>query len=177
MRIIVVLLMSAFCSHVSFSAPTGKAKEVLLFPTRASSVYNYMPYPPPPFQTRGPFDFIGNWIQSSEWFPVEINVPDTVSSIGNGVGTFATNVGSGFNNFAQNVGIGFQTFTQNLGNGFQSFTQNLTERFPILAVFVRPNSPPRYFVLVPKVKANNRNNNDKSETHLNHINDLLEVFP
>nr|XP_023029244.1 uncharacterized protein LOC111517348 [Leptinotarsa decemlineata] len=99
-------------------------------------------------QNRGPLDFIGNLIQSSGFFPIEINVPDTFGSIGNGVGTLANNVG----NFAQNVGTGFQTFTQNVGNGFQNFVQ----RVPILGAFVRPVggsvTTQKYFILVPTQK-------------------------
>lgn len=84
---------------------------------------------------RGPFDFIGNWIQGSEWFPIEINVPDTFGAVGNavgvvaqGVGTFAQGVGSNISGFAQNVGQGFQSLSQNVGNGFQNFAQFFSQR-------------------------------------------------
>ncbi|KAJ8961183.1 hypothetical protein NQ318_008865 [Aromia moschata] len=147
---------------------------------RIKPLYNAIPYQQPP-QSKGPFDFLGNWIQSSDWFPVEINVPDTITGVGNGVGSFATNVGNGFNTFAQNVGNGFQTFTQNVGSGFQSFTQNLAQRIPILAVIVRPNSPPRYFLMLPA--GNMNNNGGNKQDNMNNMNfnpiesDILESFP
>lgn len=82
---------------------------------------------------RGPFDFIGNWIQGSEWFPLEVNVPDTFGAVGSavntaaqGVGSFAQGVGNNIGVLAQNLGQGFQTFSQNLGNGFQNMAQFFT---------------------------------------------------
>lgn len=133
---------------------------------------------PLPFvQVRGPLDFIGNWIQSSEWFPVEINVPDTFASVGNGIGTLATNVGNGFNAFTQNLGSGFQTFTQNVGSNVQNFAQNLSQRFPVLAVVVRPNAPARYFALVP---VRTVGGDDTKKPYLpawQMESDVLEAFP
>lgn len=96
---------------------------------------------------RGPFDFIGNWIQGSDWFPIEINVPDTFGAVGNvvgnvaqGVGSFAQGVGSNINGFAQNVGQGFQTFSQNFGNGFQNLGQLFSQR-PNSVANVQPAQP------------------------------------
>lgn len=46
-------------------------------------------------QKRFFFNALGNWIESSEWFPVEFNVPDALSSFGQGVSNFGSNLGQG----------------------------------------------------------------------------------
>lgn len=126
---------------------------------------------------RGPLDFIGNWIQSSEWFPIEVNVPDTFAAVGNGVSSFANNIGSGF-----------QTFTQNAGNAFQNFAQGLSQR-PIIGAIVRPiqgqqpQVPPvvaqKYFVVMPTQNVREREKylQNKIKEQLEMENDILEPFP
>lgn len=112
-------------------------------------------------QLKGPLSFIGDWINNSDWFPIEINVPDTFGAIGNGlqgfgnnVGNFAQGIGNNIGNFAQGVGTGFNTVTTNIGNGLQSFAQ----RIPIISNFVRPVAVAqntkfgtKYFVVMPEV--------------------------
>ncbi|XP_017784493.1 PREDICTED: uncharacterized protein LOC108568090 [Nicrophorus vespilloides] len=41
---------------------------------------------------RGIWDVVGNWIQGSDWFPIQINIPQTFGSIGNGIMTFANGI-------------------------------------------------------------------------------------
>ena len=48
-------------------------------------------------------DFIGSWIQSSEWFPIEINIPDTISAIGSGLSTGFMNFSDAFGNWIQGL--------------------------------------------------------------------------
>lgn len=96
-------------------------------------------------QIRGPFDFIGQWIQQTPWLPIQINVPDIFQNIGNGinqVGTtvsqFSQNVGNGVSQFSQNVGNGLSQFSQNIGNGFTTWAQNV----PILENFIDTKRKP-----------------------------------
>ncbi|XP_060517977.1 uncharacterized protein LOC132696888 isoform X2 [Cylas formicarius] len=99
------------------------------FANNEATLYQQLPYQP---HTRGPFDFIGNWIQQSSWFPVEINVPDTFANIGNGLSQVTQNLGNGFNQFTQgvtqatsNLGNGVSQLSQNVGNGVSQFSQNV----------------------------------------------------
>ncbi|VEN59517.1 unnamed protein product [Callosobruchus maculatus] len=82
------------------------------------------------------YHFIGNWIASSDWFPIEVNVPDIFNNIGSGVGNVAQTVGQ----FAQNMGAGIMTFTQNVGSGIQSFAQGIGQRVPFIGAIVRPST-------------------------------------
>ncbi|CAH1104569.1 unnamed protein product [Psylliodes chrysocephalus] len=187
------LICFYICSTEIFAYPVSSDPRYVLVPISLSN-FNQQP--------RGPLDFIGNWIQSSDFFPLELNVPDTFSSIGNtvggwanNVGNFAQNVGSTFQGFTQNVGSGIQGLTQNVGSGIQgltqnvgsgiqSFTQGLTQRVPFLAAIVRPpgTSTQRFVVLIPArdfVGSNtinqNFNSNDKMDFNMNP--DLMEIFP
>lgn len=152
-----------------------------------------------PNQVRGPFDFIGNWIhnwiQSSDWFPIEINVPDTFSNVGAGFQSFTQNVGNGFQTFQQNVGNGFQQFQQNVGNGWQQLQQNVgngvngltqsfgngvrnfTQTIPIFNTHPSHHGQSvRYFLLVPVRNVEKVQNNIKNEKNPMDSDDLLE-FP
>ncbi|CAG9768309.1 unnamed protein product [Ceutorhynchus assimilis] len=112
----------------------------------------YNQYNPPSFKqqpqiqqpfVRGPFQFLGNWIQQTPWLPVEVNVPDVFQNIGNGINQatsnvqqFTQNVGNGVSQFTQNVGSGVSQFTQNVGNGFQQWMQQLGQRVPFIGNIV-----------------------------------------
>ncbi|XP_076270188.1 uncharacterized protein LOC143202496 isoform X2 [Rhynchophorus ferrugineus] len=117
-------------------------------------------------QTRGPFDFIGQWIQQVPWLPVQVNVPDLFQNIGNGinqVGTtvsqFTQNVGNGVSTFGQNVGNGVNQFTQNIGNGWNQLSQNVgngittwVQNVPVIGNLVggrKPTTGSQQFVLLP----------------------------
>lgn len=75
---------------------------------------------------------IGGWIQGSEWFPIEINVPDTISGFGQNV----ANVGQG-------ISSGFMNLTSGFGNWFQQlpFFNRITSQFA--------PRPFKYYVLMP----------------------------
>ncbi|XP_057670990.1 uncharacterized protein LOC130902741 [Diorhabda carinulata] len=150
------ILLSSFEFNLSF--PVGRSDSgLILIPLSALRLNN---------QPRGPLDFIGNWIQSSSFFPIEINIPDTFSAVGNTIGGWASNVG----NFAQNVGSTLQGVTQNVGNGIQSFAQGLTQNVPLVGAFVRPNgsATQRIFILIPQ--RNDRGNFDSGY-------DAMDIFP
>ncbi|CAG9826910.1 unnamed protein product [Diabrotica balteata] len=129
-------------------------------------------YGPQNQQPRGPLDFIGNLIQATGLIPIEINVPDTFSAVGNTVGGWATNVG----NFAQGVGTTFQGFTQNIGSGVQNFAQGLVQRVPILGTIIRPTggSNQRYYILVPAQNHFEPSSASQNIKTLNISPDLLE---
>ncbi|XP_050307360.1 uncharacterized protein LOC126744064 isoform X3 [Anthonomus grandis grandis] len=100
----------------------------------------------PLYQTRGPFDFIGQWIQQTPWLPIQVNVPDMFQTIGSSISQASNNiqqlsqqVGSGVSQFTQNVGNGFNQFTQNVGNGFNQWMQQLGQRVPIFGNVISTN--------------------------------------
>ncbi|XP_044750256.1 uncharacterized protein LOC123310703 isoform X2 [Coccinella septempunctata] len=64
---------------------------------------------------------IAGWIQNSQFFPIEVNVPQIIS-----------NVTSGVQGIGQNVGQGLQTVGQNVGQGLQNWASSLGQRFPII---------------------------------------------
>ncbi|CAH1983921.1 unnamed protein product [Acanthoscelides obtectus] len=152
-----VLDGSVLGAPVSYAAnQSSSAMQIVFIPAR----YIYGVIPPAPYyphhqQTRGPLQFIGNWIDSSDWFPIEVNVPDVFSNIGSGVGNVAQTVGQ----LAQNMGAGIMTFTQNVGSGIQNFAQGIGQRVPFIAALVRPSTTPNegqevapqmYMILVPE---------------------------
>lgn len=55
-------------------------------------------------------DLIGSWIQNSEWFPIEINVPDLISSFGNGISSGFMNLSDAFGSWIQGIPL-FDRFT------------------------------------------------------------------
>lgn len=149
--------------------------------------------------------FIGDWIQGSDWFPIEINVPDTFGAIGNGignvaqsvgsfaqgVGSFAQGVGTNLSGFAQGVGQGLQTLTQNVGNGVQGVTQFFTrpnaqngQKTPQLGDTV-PVGQQKIFILVPMGSPNGNGQNrlvypfQHMRNNMPTLNNdmLLEAFP
>lgn len=155
---------------------------------------------------RGPFDFIGNWIQGSDWFPIEINVPDTFGAVGNafgyvaqgvgnvaqGVGSFAQGVGTNVNNFAQGVGQGWQTLSQNFGNGVQGFAQLFPrpnaqsgQKNPQLGQSVNVGGQQKFLILVPMGASNGNGQSRLPFPMFNMKNNmptidndiLLEAFP
>ncbi|KAG5888644.1 hypothetical protein JTB14_021269 [Gonioctena quinquepunctata] len=169
MKILLVTSLCLSCFAFLSAAPAFDTRRIIIVPASLLENSNL-----PLGQTRGPFDFIGNWIQSTGFFPIEINVPDTFGAIGNNVGTLATNAG----NFAQNVGTGFQTFTQNVGNGFQNFVQ----RVPILGSIIRPTGAngQKYYILVPTKSANNEHLSQSNgvQKDIGRVEaDILEYFP
>ncbi|XP_028142174.1 uncharacterized protein LOC114336052 isoform X2 [Diabrotica virgifera virgifera] len=165
---LIYVLCLFYCFTKTFSMPMNNEAKVILVP---------ISYGPQNQQSRGPLDFIGNLIQSTGLIPIEINVPDTFSSVGNTVGGWATNVG----NFAQGVGTTFQGFTQNIGSGVQNFAQGLVQRVPILGTIIRPTatggSSQRYYILVPAQNYFEPNSAGQNIKTLNISPDLLEVFP
>nr|CAI5867356.1 unnamed protein product [Callosobruchus analis] len=118
-------------------------------------------------EARGPLQFIGNWIASSDWFPIEVNVPDIFSHIGSGVGNVAQTVGQ----VAQNMGSGIMTFTQNVGSGIQSFAQGIGQRVPFIGTIVRPTTTTNYMLVVPSQKYGPDRPLSQMES------DILEKFP
>lgn len=40
------------------------------------------------------WDALGTWIDDSEWFPIEINIPDVIQGIGQGIGSMYNYVSS-----------------------------------------------------------------------------------
>ncbi|XP_045470693.1 uncharacterized protein LOC123677979 isoform X2 [Harmonia axyridis] len=87
---------------------------------------------------------IAGWIQNSQFFPIEVNVPQVVS-----------NVSSGVQQFGQNVGQGIQTVGQNVGQNFQNWMSSLGQRFPIinrLPIIGNNNAKPpqKFFLLKPE---------------------------
>lgn len=121
---------------------------------------------------RGPFDFLGSWIQNAPFLPIEINIPDTFASVGGAVGSaaqnvgmFAQGVGTNLNSWFQNAGQGFHTFTQNMGSHLQNVTHFFGQRpstTPSTAEEPQPESGPdvqqvlvteqekkKYFILIP----------------------------
>lgn len=109
-------------------------------------------YNPQSPQTRGPFEFIGQWIQQNPFFPVQVNIPDLFQNIGNGINQATTNV----QQLSQNVGSGVSQFTQNVGNGFNQWMQQIGQRVPLIGNMVTSanNRVPSYngqpiMVMVP----------------------------
>ncbi|CAH0558233.1 unnamed protein product [Brassicogethes aeneus] len=152
-----VLLFFLFCCEIASAAPISQrdGRDVVFVPAR------YIPFPLDPAYLKGPLSFIGDWINGSEWFPVELNVPDSFAAIGNGIqgfgngiGTFAQGVGSNFGNFAQNLGNNWNNFALNVGNRFH----NITQKLPVLNNFYhRPIAMAqntrfgtKYVVVMPK---------------------------
>ncbi|CAG9854204.1 unnamed protein product [Phyllotreta striolata] len=150
------------CSSEIFAFPVSASDTKFVLVPISLSNFNSKP--------RGPLDFIGNWIQSSNFFPVEINVPDTFATVGGTVGGWATNLGG----IAQNVGSTFQGLTQNVGSGIQNIAQTITQRLPFLAAIVRPPgaSTQRFVLLIP---AQGLEGKDKMDFNAN--SELLEIFP
>nr|CAH7713174.1 unnamed protein product [Callosobruchus chinensis] len=162
---------SVLGAPVSYLEDESSARQIVFVPAR----YVYAAHPPTAFyphtyQTRGPLQFIGNWIASSDWFPIEVNVPDIFNNIGSGVGNVAQTVGQ----FAQNMGTGIMTFTQNVGSGIQSFAQGIGQRVPFIGAIVRPTAtvgeqvvPQKYMLVV-----------SGQERPLSQMeSDILETFP
>lgn len=108
-------------------------------------------------------DLLIDLIQQSGWFPIEINVPDTISLIGQGVG----NIGEGINT----VGQGISSSVMNFGDNFQNWIQTV----PLLNRFTnyfrpKPNS---LIVWVPFKRPNLQFNPFDSTSDVG----LIPVYP
>lgn len=90
---------------------------------------------------------IAGWIQNSQFFPIEVNVPQVISNVSSGVQQFGQNVGQGIQTVGQNVGQGFQTWMAAIGQRFP-----IVNRLPIIGNQNNQNAPQKLFVLLPSKK-------------------------
>ncbi|KAL3282295.1 hypothetical protein HHI36_005484 [Cryptolaemus montrouzieri] len=108
---------------------------------------------------------IASWIQNSQFFPIEINVPDLISNASNGI---------------QNVGQGIQSFGQNLSQGYQTWITNLGERFPIINRLPIPGlqqnqGNQKYLILIP-LEGEQNSNQVVSKPTMNDLLDSVDIF-
>ncbi|XP_066251279.1 uncharacterized protein [Euwallacea similis] len=146
--------------------PAREEKSLVLMPVLVPATgYNGIPPPPvhsadlyyqqylaaqghPNPQTRGPFDFVGQFFQQVPWLPIQINVPDMFQNIGNGISQATSNVqqwsqnlGHGVSQLTENVGSGLNQLTQNVGSGFNQWMQQVGQRVPFLGNIVNTKKP------------------------------------
>lgn len=95
---------------------------------------------------------IAGWIQNSQFFPVEINIPEVISNVSNGVQQFGQNIGQGIQSAGQNVGQGLQTWISNLGQRFP-----IINRVPFLGNQNHQLAPQKVLVFIPPKKSNDLN--------------------
>lgn len=117
-------------------------------------------------QPKGIWNAVGDFITSTGFFPIEINVPDTVGTIVSGAqnvyaGISSTIAGvpatvgtivSGAQNVYTGISSGVSDIGQNVYSGISGIAGNVIQRIPLLQGVTSSNNPrplKSFFVLVP----------------------------